>query len=1166
MRAFDLVINLIFLNYPYIHKACATIKSRGLFINEVFINMPFEYIKQPKSEMGTVNNFLLSIYFFTKFIKHLCAKFKTMIMRRKLNLLTVLFVLCGLLANAQETTSEIQGIVSDNAQVPLPGATIVAIHQPTGTRYVTTSRKDGLFNLANLRVGGPYIITTTYIGYNEGKQEDVFLALGTAFKADFKLTTSLATLNEVVLTSRKSDKVFSNSRTGSQEIISRVQIERLPTINRSFQDFTKLTPSSNGLSFGGVNAAYNNLTVDGANFNNSFGLAPTLGGQTNSQPISIDAIEQIQVNISPYDVKQGNFTGASINSVTRSGTNKFKASVYNIVRNNNLAGYKVNAVQIAKPVFDYNQYGATIGGPIIKNKLFFFASYEQEKINSPASDFKAAKPGQVPGGVISQALASDLTALKAFLMDKFNYDPGQYENYNYRTESKKATVRIDWNINAKNTFTLKYNYLRSSRDIAASNSGALGTRQPSTTGLPFSGNGYTINNDFNIVIAELNTRISNKISNKIQAGYSAFRDYRSSLGGKIFPLVDILNSTQNNTYTSFGYEPFTYNNKLNTDIYQLSDFFSIYKGNHEISVGTQLYYKKYLNGFAPNYAGLYRFISLQSFYDAVNNPSVPQASLYRLQYSTASDGSFPFAKIGAYELGFFAQDKWKITSEFTVTYGVRADIPVFENKFASNDSLKSLTFRDGIKIDVGQRPRTQVLFSPRAGFNWDVTGDKRTQIRGGIGLFAGPPPFVWISNQASNNGVQFGSFSRGPAAVFGQPLQPFSDNIDAFRGGTAGKLSANYNIAVTDKNFKYPQNLKASLAIDRKLPGNWAVTVEANYSHDVNAVYFQNINLPSTGVALVGADNRIRFSASQIYSGAGGATLSNPNISDVILMRNASKGYAYFLTLQIQKSYNNFNASIAYTYSQAKTINDGGSIAQSNWRDRPTNGNPNASDISYANFYQPHRVIAYATYRKEYAKYFATSVGITFEAAPNGTTSYVYSGDLTNNGSGGNNSLVYIPRNKSEIVLVKSSNTDPRTADQMWAQLDNYINQDIYLSSHRGKYAERNAALAPYFKRLNLNVTQEFFIITKDKNRHTVKVTFDIFNVGNLINKQWGIGKTFNSNSFLRFTGINSDGRPAFTFPYLDNTNQIPLVNSYRDETGIGSRWQGQVGLRYLFN
>ena len=1077
-----------------------------------------------------------------------------------------IFLLFGFLVKAQETTSEIQGTVLDGS-TPIGNATVIATHLPTGTKYSTTSRKDGRYNLPNLRIGGPYAITTTSVGFKSSTQENITLLLGQEFKADFSLAQSATNLSEVVVSSTRQDKTFNNNRTGSQETISRSLIERLPTISRSFQDFTKLTPSANGLNFGGVNAAFNNITIDGANFNNSFGLSSTLGGQTNSQPISVDAIEQIQVNISPYDVKQGNFTGASVNAVTRSGTNQFKGSFYNIVRNNNLAGYNVNTVTIAKPNFDYNQFGGTIGGAIIKNRLFFFGSYEQEKISSPATDFKAAQPGQVPGGVISQATASDLNTLKAFLISNFQYDPGKYEGYNNRTESKKATVRVDLNINKNNTLTLKYNYLQSLRDAPVSNSGAFGSRQAGVTGLPFNNGGYTINNNFNIFIAELNTRISNKSSNKLQVGYSAFRDFRQTIGGgKAFPLVDILNAGGNATYTSFGYEPFTYNNKLSTDIFQFSDFYNLYKGDHEITVGTQLYYKKFVNGFAPNYEGAYRFNSLQNFYDAVNTPAVPQASVYRLQYSSTADGSFPFAKTNATELGFFVQDKWKATKTLTVTYGVRADVAVFDNKFVTNDSLKILTFRDGIKVDVGQKPANSLLFSPRLGFNWDVTGDKKTQIRGGVGLFAGPPPFVWISNQGGNNGVQFGSFSRGPGISPSQPLQPFNANVDAYRDGTAGKLSTSYNIAVTDKNFKYPQNLKASLAIDRKLPNNWAVTLEGNFSKEINAVYFDNVNLPSTGIPLAGADNRLRYSASQIYSGAGGTSLSNPNISDVIVMKNASKGYAYFVTLQLQKSFKNFNGGIAYTYSQSKTINDGSTIAQSSWRDRPTTGNPNNSDISNSNFYQPHRVITYGTYRKEYAKHFATSMGFTFEAAANGTASYVYNGDLTNNGAGGNNSLIYIPRNKGEIVLVKSTTADPRTTDQMWAQLDNFITQDKYLSTRRGQYAERNGAIAPYIKRLNLNITQEFFVITKNKTKHTIKATFDIFNVGNLINREWGVGRTFNNSAILRYVGVNTDGKPAFTFPYLDNTNQVPLVNSYRDDTGTSSRWQGQIGLRYLFN
>ena len=400
---------------------------------------------------------------------------------------------------AQETTSEIQGIIK-NGNSPVAGATIEAIHQPTGSKYTVSSRTDGRYNLPNLRVGGPYTITISSVGIKDQVKENVYLSLGQVYNADFSVENYSKELAAVIVSGTRQDKVINNSRTGSQEIITRSQIERLPTISRSISDFTKLTPSSNGQSFGGVSSSYNNLTVDGANFNNAFGLSGSLRGQTNSQPISIDAIEQIQVNISPYDVRQGSFSGAGINSVTRSGTNKFKGSVYNFFRSENTQGYKVNAAEAVKSPINYNQLGASFGGPILKNKVFFFASYEQEKIKLPGSPvWRAAKTGESSDGVsISQAKADTLNALKTFLMSKFGYDPGNFDNYDYATESKKATARVDWNINNKNTFTIKYNYLKSFRDIAASNSGAQGSRQPSLTGLPFSGNGYRINNNFNI--------------------------------------------------------------------------------------------------------------------------------------------------------------------------------------------------------------------------------------------------------------------------------------------------------------------------------------------------------------------------------------------------------------------------------------------------------------------------------------------------------------------------------------------------------------------------------------------------------------------------------------------------------------------------------------------
>jgi len=516
--------------------------------------------------------------------------------------------------------------------------------------------------------------------------------------------------------------------------------------------------------------------VDGANFNNAFGLSSVLGGQTSSQPISLDAIEQIQVNISPYDVRQGGFSGTGINTVTKSGTNQFKGTVYTYLKGPGTQGYDVKTTRIPKQDFSYNLRGFSVGGPIIKNKLFFFVSGESERLTLPATSYIASDAQHQPGGNVSLANADTLTALRDFLINKYGYDPGSFQNYSYKTSSDKITAKIDLNINGSNTLTVKYNYLKSYKDQSASNSGAPGgTRQPGTYSLPYSGSGYRINNNFNIFIAELNTRFSNKASNKLQVGYTALRDYRSSLSGADFPLVDIMDG-QGHTYTSFGYEPFTYNNLLNTDIYQLSDYFTMYKGGHEITIGTQDNYKKFKNGFAPNYAGNYRFNTLADFYNSAMNGAATSV-LYNLQYSAVKGGDFPFAYVAATELSLFVQDKWRISNNFTLTYGVRADAPIYKNDFETNPYVPALTFRDGMHYDVGQKPGTNVLISPRAGFNWDVAGNKKVQIRGGVGLFSGPPPFVWISNQASNNGVQFGSFSSTTPFCF----QPGYKCIQAYR-------------------------------------------------------------------------------------------------------------------------------------------------------------------------------------------------------------------------------------------------------------------------------------------------------------------------------------------------------------------------------------------------
>ncbi len=1074
---------------------------------------------------------------------------------------------------SQETTSEIQGIITDANGKGLGAATILAVHQPTASQYSTTSRNDGHYNLANLRVGGPYTITISYVGYEDKKFENVTLLLGQTFQGDAQLSLSSTQLQNVVVSATRQNKIFNTNHTGSQEIISRNQIERLPTINRSLQDFTRLTPTANGLSFAGQSSQYNNVTIDGANFNNSFGLASTLGGQTNSQPISLDAIEQIQVNLSPYDVRQGGFEGAGINSVTRSGTNQFKGSIYTYLRGPNTQGYNVGSVTIPKQDYSYNLRGATLGGPIIKNKLFFFLSGEQERLTQPATSYIASDASHAPNGsIVSIANADTLNALRQFLINKYKYNPGQYQDYSYKTMSDKITAKIDWNINRSNTFTIKYNYLKSSRNVGASNSGSANTsygRTPGQYDMPFNSSSYTINNNFNIVIAELNSRFGNRSSNKLQVGYTALRDFRSAFSPSNFPLVDILNGGQ--PYTSFGYEQYTYNNLLNTDVFQLNDNFTFYKGAHEITIGTQNSFKKYQNGFSPSYNGVYRFNSLQDFYNAAGDTAF-KAARYDLSYTLNPNGSFPLVGPKDQEYSLFAQDKWRATRSFTLTYGLRVDLPKFENTFLYNPVVDTLSkFYNGTHLNTGQAPKTNVLFSPRAGFTWDLSGGKQnTQLRGGLGLFAGPPPFVWISNQASNSGVAlFGSISNGKGYAFSPDPNAYKPNLDSLKAG----LSKSYNINVTDPKFKFPQAFKTNLAFDKKLPDNWTITLEGIYTKNINSAFFQNVNLPQTGMQLAGPGGITRYASSQIYPSAGVPnSINNPNIGNAIYMTNVNKGYAYTLTLQVQKTWQNFYASAAYTYQQSKDVMVGGSTASTMWGSRPVVGNPNDATLGYSEGYLPHRVIASAFYRKEYAQHFATSIGLFFEAAPSGVGSYVYNGDI-NNDAFTSNDLIYIPTQDDIAAYVangqleKANASDTRTPQQIGAQLNAFIINDNYLARHRGQYAKRNALVFPWFKRLDLNITQDIYIKT-GKERHTLRFSLDVTNLGNLIDRNAGLYSTPTVTTPIKFdkviTGADGKTYPVFSFPYATGTSFYNTA--FRNNTAAISRWQMQFGLRYLFN
>ena len=1182
---------------------------------------------------------------------------------RHLFLLALLLFTARLGWSQGATTAAMSGVITDGKGEGLPGATVIAIHTPTNTQYVSPTNSDGRFNIQNMRVGGPYTVRVTFVGYKDLVREGLSLSLGQNLRFDQKLSDSSTELAEVTVSGRQ-DPVMNAGRTGAATTVQREQIERLPTLSRSFADFTRLTPQAGGGGgFGGRSGSFNNVTIDGAVFNNAFGLSGTVGGQAGAQPISIDAVEQIQVSLAPYDVRQGSFTGAGINAVTRSGSNKTTGSVYFFNRNQRelFLGRKVGDQEVAVPDFRLQNYGVRVGGPIIKDKLFFFVSGERERRTDPPSGNFVASNGDRPanGTSVSQASESQLNNLSNFLQNQFGYAAGPYQGYNQAQNSDKITAKLDWNISQNHRLNVKYNLLRSVADIPPSSSGAISSRSGTQFGLPFQSAYYAINNNLDSYIAELNSTFGSRFSNNLTAGYTAFRDFREPFSS-LFPFVEIGNGTgltgatgtqvANATYTSFGFEPFTAGNILNTDTYQFGDNFTAYLGKHSVTLGTYNEHYRFKNGFAPNFNSTYRFNSLEDFYN--NNgfaydrnsgslTALPSGATrvtpaqFLLQYGANPTGELPFAKINATQLGLYVQDEYSPLSNLRITAGLRGDLPIIEGTIAQNyavsggtdpatgTSYAGLTFRDGVKINTSQLPARKVLFSPRIGFNWDVNDDKKTQLRGGTGIFTGRVPFVWLSNQASNNGVLFGSVFANSAANGINTYNRFNPNtrfyVPGSGGPIAGPANANttYNLAVTDREFQFPQVWRTNLAVDQELPGGVVATLEGFYTRDMNAVYLENVNLPGSAENPVnrptGPDRRpifYTFGAPQtganaglvaltannrIYGGRGGVSATNPNITDAILLKNTNKGYSYAVTGQLQKTFGNgLYGSLAYTYTDSRSVNDGGSIAQSQWRDRQISGDPNANVLSYSQFLQRHRVVAVGSYRREYLNHLGTTLSVFYIGAPQGRFSYVYAGDMNGDGAGGNNDLIYIPRNSSEINLRDITYLDNNrtvastyTAAQQYADLDAYINQDKYLSSRRGEYAERNGGEFTWLHQVDMKLLQDLFV-DLGENRNTLQLSVDIFNVGNLLSSNWGTVQSTNRTNLLSFSGYNAQGQPVFTYPYLTNpaigpgtaasgsnpaipgavvAQPVTLSSTFRDNvTTIGSRWQAQVGIRYIFN
>lgn len=1120
---------------------------------------------------------------------------------------SILLALAGVDAALAQgvTTSSISGVVTDDKGDALPGATVVAIHTPSGTRYGITTNATGRYTFPAVRIGGPYDITVTFVGYQTLKRELASADLGVPAVANFQVTEEGKQLSEIVV--RAQGSIIDAERAGASTNFKKESFERLPTLNRSFQDFSVLTPQAGpGFSFGGRSNLYNNFSIDGATSNNVFGLSALPGGQSNAQPVSVDAIQEISVQLSPYDVSQGAFTGAGVNAVTRSGTNQIQGSAYYFTKSDKLAGKSIAGVELPalqRPGFTYDNYGARIGGPIIKNKLFFFGNFERETATSPGvlypygqlTGTTANQPGSSLPGQTTVNPETDLQRLSDFLTNTgtnktWTFNPGTYGNFDVPQQSTKFLAKIDWNINDNNKLTIRYNQLNAYRDVPPSGSGGFlagppGGRSNSVNTLPFSNSYYRILNNLYSVFGEVNSSFGQgKFANNLQVGYNIFRDTREQGGGgavTAFPTVDILGPNGQNL-TSFGADPFTPNNRLDQDVIQVNDKFDAFLGDHTFTIGTANEFYKFYNVFTQVVNGIYQYSSITSFIDNVTAPAPANApTRFYQQYSALAGNPAPAADFRASQLGFYAQDAFSGIKNLRLTLGLRVDIPIYAkgSGLFRNEGVEALTFGNNEKLYVDKLPETTPLFSPRLGFNYDVLGNKSLQVRGGVGIFTGRVPFVWISNQLSNNGVFFNTINAtttsatNPVSTTAGPSPtntvntPFSPNINQFVPGTVTAAST-FALNVTSPNFKFPQVLRTNIGIDKTLPGGFVATAEVIYTKDVNAVYIRDANLRPPVGTLAG-DGRPLY---------GTDLLLNRNVTQALVQDNTNKGYAISLTGQIQKTTGRYHGSLAYTYTDSKDLNaQSGSTAGGLLTSNPYVTDINAPTLGYAANWTPHRVVGYIDYRFDYAKFFATTLSLIYEGRNAGNFSYTYGGNniapngLTNAGT----NLIYVPRNQSEILLTTTNATDTRTTQQIWEQLNSYIEQDSYLKTRRGQYAERGAALTPWANFLNFRALQDFYVKT-GKSRNTIQVSLEVFNVLNLIKSDWGIVKSAARTNILNFVGYETPntatgttGRPIYQF--ATNPDNSPLSNSYVNNQSVSngtttSRWQLQVGLRYIFN
>ena len=1064
----------------------------------------------------------------------------------KLIVAATIGVLFSLAASAQVTTSSLNGQVSDEADEPLAGAAVIAVHIPSGTQYTAVTNLEGRYVINGMRSGGPYSVQISYIGMSSLDFKDVTLKLGEPYELDAVMTVS----NELEAVVVVSEGSFNSSKTGAGASFGRKTVETTPTIDRSVYDVVKYTPQATlnkngGISFAGTNNRYNSFQIDGAVANDAFGLSSTgtNGGQTGANPISLDAIEEIQVVVAPFDVRQSGFTGGAINAITKSGTNTVKGSFYSYFNNQDFIGTTAGPLEQGETREKYDTqlsqtYGFTVGAPIVKDKLFIFASAEYYKASSPNvyspengsyENIELNEEVILPGGTSLGKYFNEDMAEAMIRHYEENYGiSGTGESFSQHQVTDRAVnamARIDWNISDAHKFMLRYQFMDAYADQYDSGSYEY----------TFNNSSYRQSNRTNTLVAELNSRITDEVFNEFRATAVFVRDKRSvAYGGANIYISDNITVNLGTDYSSGA-------NAMHSDTYTITDNVSIYKGNHTITAGTHNEIFRFYNVFLQGAYGSYGFTSINDFF---NNDINQYGYRYADPSLTGGDTRWG-ATTWAAQFGLYVQDEWKPTRNFTLTYGLRADMPMLLNSPTENPEFNASEIAVSSGQYVGTTPKASVLFSPRVGFRWYIDSARRTLLRGGAGLFTGRVPFVWLSNAYNNTGMEAKSVTvNQPDSDFPLTSNPHTDIVESGIASAGGKATIN----TLSEDFKYPQVFRVNLGYEQEFGKGWKFTFDGLYSKTFNNVFFQNLALTRTGaVYAVNADAANASNVAPYYS-------TDNTYQAVVALKNTNKGYSYSFSGKLEKHFDfGLDIMAGYTFGHSYSVNDGtSSVALSNWQYNYS-VDTNSPELSHSLFDRPHKLMAVLSYTTPvYANGLQTTISLTYDGGSGQRYSYTMNESTDFNGDGRTgNSLLYIPT-KEEVSMMSWAGQDDA------ALFEQFISGDKYLSSHRGQWSERYAGIGKFEHHFDLHIAQDFYFDRK----HGRKLQFivDFLNISNLFNREWGLyyASAYN-RQILTVTSLTSDGSGNMTptYSYVE-PQDLSLDDFY-------SRWRCQLGFRLTF-